>query len=115
MSKALNDVPQEGTDAGSAASIEALNLTTDTRQANWRRAFPDRYRAHVAVQGAIGRGVLIKGPCEVCGITEADGALIDGHHDDYSKPLDVRWLCRQHHIRLHNGGEDLFGVPDDAE
>lgn len=80
-----------------------LNLTTDTRQANWRRANPERYRAHLAVQRALKSGELVKGVCEVC----AD-PNVDGHHDDYSKPLAVRWLCRQHHVRLHNGGEDMF-------
>lgn len=42
------------------------------------------------------RGVLIKQPCEVCGNVKSDG-----HHDDYSKPLEVRWLCRVHHMELH--------------
>lgn len=93
-----------------------LNLKTDTRQANWRRANPQRYLAHIAVQRALSRGELAKGPCEVCGISEADGALIDAHHDDYSKPLEVRFLCRQHHIRLHNTGvEDMFPDAGNSE
>ena len=35
-------------------------------------------------------------PCEVCGIPESHA-----HHDDYSRPLDVRWLCEKHHKQLH--------------
>lgn len=85
-----------------------LNLKTDTRQANWRRANPEKYRAHIAVQRALASGTLAKAPCEVCGVTAEDGALIDGHHDSYDRPTDIRWLCRRHHIRLHYGGEDLF-------
>lgn len=80
-----------------------LNLKTDTRQANWRRANPEKYRAHVAVQRALSAGALTKGKCEVCG-----ASATDAHHDDYTRPLDVRWLCRQHHTRLHSGGEDMF-------
>jgi hypothetical protein len=83
-------------------SVE-LNLKTDTRQADWRRANPEKYLAHIAVQRALGSGEIVKGVCEVCG-----DPAVDGHHDDYSKPLEVRWLCRQHHTRLHNGGEDVF-------
>lgn len=46
-------------------------------------------------QAAIYRKELIRQPCEVC------GAKADGHHDDYSKPLQVRWLCRKHHREVH--------------
>ncbi len=90
----------------------ALNLKSDTRQANWRRQNPQKYLAHMAVQRALKSGVLIKCGCEVCGITEADGARIDANHDDYRKPLKVRWLCRTHHSRLHKCGEDLFSKTD---
>jgi len=39
---------------------------------------------------------LKKQSCEVCGEIKALG-----HHDDYDKPLEVRWLCPKHHIELH--------------
>jgi hypothetical protein len=24
------------------------------------------------------------------------------HHEDYSRPLDVRWRCFEHHLNEHN-------------
>lgn len=34
--------------------------------------------------------------CEVCGVEET----VDAHHEDYSRPLFVRWVCRACHKRL---------------
>ncbi len=81
----------------------AAMLKTDTRQANWRRANPGKYDAHLAVQRAVNAGELEKQPCEVCG-----AEAVDAHHDQYDEPLTVRWLCRRHHTRLHHYGEDMF-------
>lgn len=67
-----------------------------TRQQVWRRTNPQRYLAHLYVEAAKRMGVLSRQPCEVCG-----AAKTDGHHDDYSRPGEVRWLCRKHH-RLHH-------------
>ena len=53
-------------------------------------------RAHAAVAKAIKDGNIIKQPCEVCKSEDAEA-----HHEDYSKPLDVRWLCRSHHRQRH--------------
>jgi len=64
---------------------------------DWNKKHPDRYKAHTAVGNAVRDGRLIKKPCEVCG---AD--YVHGHHDDYSKPLDVRWLCPAHHKAHHD-------------
>lgn len=52
--------------------------------------------AHIIVRGAIRNGKLSKKPCEVCGKEKAHA-----HHDDYSRPLDVRWLCSKHHREWH--------------
>ena len=42
------------------------------------------------------RGVLPLSPCEKCGSLD-----VNAHHDDYTKPLQVRWMCvpchQQHH------------------
>jgi ribosomal protein S27AE len=44
------------------------------------------------------RGKLQRKPCERCGSDSAEM-----HHDDYSRPLDVRWLCRSCHVDAHGG------------
>ena len=61
-------------------------------------------RAHDIVEKAVLRGVLIPQPCEKCGSYDlmADGRRdVQAHHDDYEKPLEVRWLCQKHHHELH--------------
>lgn len=58
--------------------------------------YPDRHRARVILRRAVAAGRIIRPPCEVCGKPNAEG-----HHTDYSKPLDVRWLCFKHHAEVH--------------
>lgn len=48
------------------------------------------------VYRAVRDGKLSRGTCEVCGSSE-----VQAHHDDYTQPLNVRWLCRIHHSELH--------------
>lgn len=69
--------------------------------AKWKAANPEKVFAHDAVNNAIRDGRLSRDPCEVCGTTEC----IEGHHPDYMKPLDVHWLCREHHGLCHRGVE----------
>jgi len=54
---------------------------------------PERIKAHQAVSYAIKTGKLTKKPCLMCGST----IKINAHHMDYSKPLNVIWLCKDHH------------------
>jgi hypothetical protein len=53
--------------------------------------------ARKATRYAIQTGRIKRGPCEVCGDKK-----VDAHHDDYSNPLEVRWLCRVHHMQHHH-------------
>ncbi|GAG03219.1 unnamed protein product, partial [marine sediment metagenome] len=41
-------------------------------------------------------GRLKRGKCLVCGDEKTEA-----HHEDYSKPLEVKWLCKKHHSELH--------------
>ena len=51
---------------------------------------------------AVRFGYLVRQPCEVCGVTD-----VEAHHVDYSKPLEVRWLCFQHHGEIHRHTEAI--------
>jgi len=48
------------------------------------------------------RGVIKKQPCQICGNPE-----VQAHHKDYSKPLEVVWLCKPCHIEMHKTGNDM--------
>lgn len=46
---------------------------------------------------AVHNGRLLREPCEKCGST----LMVEAHHEDYSKALDVEWLCHKCHMALH--------------
>lgn len=73
-------------------------VSTDNMR--YRRRSKERNPVHEAarraVQVEIRSGRLVRQPCEKCGADKAHA-----HHDDYSRPLDVRWLCRTHHDEHH--------------
>ena len=72
---------------------------------NYRNENPVRYKANTAVGNAIRDGRLIRpSNCEKCGIH----CKPQGHHDDYSKKLDVRWLCVDCHNEFHNFVREVF-------
>lgn len=60
--------------------------------------------ARMAVKNAIAKGTLQRPEgCSACGKPPWTGKL-HAHHDDYDKPLDVRWLCASCHKKQHGNG-----------
>lgn len=62
---------------------------------NQRIKYPEKYKARTAVSNAIRDGRLTKMSCCVCGDVNSTA-----HHEDYSKPLEVVWVCSKHHKEI---------------
>lgn len=72
----------------------------------YRAKYPKKYKAHYIVSYAIKSKKLFREPCAICGNEETHG-----HHDDYDKPLNIRWLCAEHHHQWHaEHGEALNAI-----
>lgn len=70
----------------------------------FRDKFPEKRQAHQAVYRALQTGILKKPlHCPICG----NGKFIMAHHKDYSKWLDIKWLCYKCHNKIHNGGGEI--------
>lgn len=64
-----------------------------------RKRFPEKSRARSLLSNALCDGKLMKpSKCSLCGSEEY---AIDGHHPDYSKPLEVIWVCKPCHGIIH--------------
>lgn len=67
----------------------------------WRDAYPEAIRAHNAVNNGIRGGTVFRpDSCSICGKV----GRLDGHHPDYTKPLDVVWLCQVCHKKEKKEG-----------
>ena len=77
---------------------ERGNRQTPEYRAGYIKIYPDKYKAHNMVHNYIRDGKLTrKTECEECG----GDSNIHAHHEDYSKPLDVVWLCAACHAKRH--------------
>jgi hypothetical protein len=76
----------------------------------WRKNNPDKKagydrqrdkvksNARAKLRYAVKTGKIVKPErCEICDRIKQ----LQGHHDDYTKPLDVKFLCRKCHMKLH--------------
>lgn len=61
------------------------------------RKNPKKHIARQLLLRAIRLGKIKRLPCQKCGKT----IKIEAHHEDYTKPYDVKWLCRPHHHEHH--------------
>ena len=103
-----NDVAEHRVD--NLEAIRAYDRGRGNRQTpeylkEWRTKSPKKYKAHTMVNNQKRAGNLHEQPCEVC-----ESLTVVAHHDDYDKPLNVRWLCQGHHKQWHSeNGEGLNG------
>ena len=67
----------------------------------WLSNNSDKRAAHIIVGNAVRDGRLGKPDhCSKCG---QENTRIHGHHEDYTRPLDVIWLCQKCHVAIHRG------------
>jgi hypothetical protein len=79
------------TDAGKASIKAARN--------KWRSQNEEKRACHVILNHAVRDGRAFKSnECQKCGATNC---RIEGHHSDYTKPLDVIWVCKPCHVEIH--------------
>ncbi len=71
-----------------------------------------KHQARWASNKAVEAGKIKKQPCYVCGSFKSEK-----HHQDYTKPLEVKWYCRKHHRELHAKaeGEIIMKTKDTTE
>lgn len=66
---------------------------------SYRERNPVKWAAHMMINNRVKNGTIVKPDnCAECGSNEF---RLHGHHDDYGKPLEVRWLCPSCHHQWH--------------
>ena len=92
--------------------IEARNIYIKTEQGKevkkkicekWNKRNPKKRKAEIFFRNYMRYHPELKQPCEVCSTLEK----VQGHHEDYDKPLEVRWLCPKHHKARHKELKEL--------
>ena len=67
-------------------------------QRNYVKENPEKIKASNKLRKAISFGKILRNPkCEICFIE----CKTHGHHEDYTKPLEVIWMCSKCHLYHH--------------
>jgi ribosomal protein S27AE len=73
---------------------------------NYARRFPLKIAASNLFWSAFKRGDILKpNSCSNCNRV----IRLEAHHDDYAKPLEIRWLCKKCHTEWHLNNKAING------
>jgi hypothetical protein len=74
------------------------NKPTYEQNKRYRLKYKEKVRARKILKRRIEQGEILKPLlCSSCGKC----TTLHGHHHDYSKPVDVVWLCLECHSKIH--------------
>ncbi|WP_188470190.1 hypothetical protein [Hafnia psychrotolerans] len=74
----------------------------------YQEKFPAKRKAHLLVGNFLRAGKLVRPEtCESCSTVKQ----LQAHHCDYTKPLDVMWLCSSCHTDWHRHNTPVYGEP----
>ncbi len=77
---------------------EKGRIALNKAKINYLESHRQRQRARWSVKRAIKSGKLFRpNACQKCGCE----CHPDAHHCDYSKPIEVMWLCKSCHVEWH--------------
>lgn len=81
------------------SKTEAGKISLKKSNDKSRKKYPDRHKARkYFYNNVLRKGFKVPEKCQQCG----EGGKIQGHHFDYSKPLEVVWLCIDCHKKVHH-------------
>lgn len=71
------------------------------KKIDYDRLTPEKTKARRALCYAVTAGIIVRPKsCGACGLVPSNG-IIQGHHEDYTKPFDVAWVCTKCHNLIH--------------
>lgn len=84
---------------------EAYKEASNKSRKRYVERHPEIRNAHIIVGNFLRDGKLVKpDSCAECGSSER----LHAHHCDYSKPLDVVWLCHDCHVEWHLQNKPIY-------
>ena len=92
--KKRRDLPHRVQGRLKYAASEEGRIAGNRAKKAWELRNPEKKHAAVALSNAVRDGKIVrKKTCEVCGRRKN----VEAHHEDYSKPLEIKWLCKKCH------------------
>lgn len=96
--KRYREQPKRKAAAKASTSSEARVRAQRAYKERLRRLHPEKIEARTILNNALRDGRISRGEaCFFCGETHR----LQAHHPDYTRPLDVFWLCQRCHGKLH--------------
>jgi hypothetical protein len=99
----LNNPEKSRESQKKSASRPEARLKKRERNDTYRKNNPHKIKAHDILKRAVRSGKVVKPKCCAVCLAPVQKEELQGHHEDYDRPLCVVWLCVRCHTNYHIG------------